>query len=152
MNTFYSRLTLQLYLAFLLPIQIFAGTTPFITTWVTGNNVNTFNIPIDDTVAFTVIGTNPNYTVDWGDGTISNYTKGFATHSYLLAGEYTVEITGNISGIEFFNKERLISIDQWGNTIWEDSMEGMFSGCTNLQGNFTDTPNLSQVTNLCNSV
>ncbi len=119
----------------------------FITTWKTDNpgtsNDNQIIIPTGDG-AF-------NYTVDWGDSTTDTtvYT-GDATHTYAVAGTYTVTITGNFP--HFRNKwprdrEKILSIEQWGTQQWA-SMYRSFSGCSNLVSNATDTPDLSLVSNM----
>ena len=118
------------------------GTTPFITTWKTDNpglsNSNQITIP--------TFGSGYNYTVDWGDATTSTHT-GDAIHIYAIPGTYTVSITGAFPQIYYNNagdKDKIIAINQWGDNQWQ-SMKNAFSGCSFLQGNFTDNPDLSQV-------
>ncbi|WP_341216567.1 BspA family leucine-rich repeat surface protein [uncultured Wocania sp.] len=122
------------------------GTTPFITTWKTDNpgtsNNNQITIP--------TTGGGYNYTVDWGDGTPTTVETGDATHTYATPGIYAVSITGNFPRIYFNNigdKDKILTIEQWGDNPWS-SMGAAFSGCSNLQGNFTDSPDLSNVTDM----
>ncbi|WP_170309806.1 BspA family leucine-rich repeat surface protein, partial [Seonamhaeicola maritimus] len=118
----------------------------FITTWKTDNpgtsNNNQITIPTN--------GGGYNYTVDWGDGNVTTGHTGDATHTYATPGTYTVKITGDFPSI-FFNdggdKEKILTIEQWGNNPWV-SMNAAFYGCINLQGNFTDSPDLSNVSNM----
>ena len=120
---------------------------PFITTWKTDNpgpsDDNTIVIPTFLTETY-------NYAVDWGDGTTTTGEVGNATHSYAVPGTYTVSITGLFPRIYFTNtgdREKIVSIEQWGDNPWS-AMGNAFSGCTNLVGNFTDVPNLANVTNM----
>ncbi len=117
----------------------------FISTWETTTVNETITIP-------TFAGETYNYTVDWGDATTTSET-GNATHSYAMPGIHTIKITGNFPRIHFDNnavdREKLLTIEQWGDIEWT-SMEGAFYGCSNLQGNFTDAPDLTLVTNMSN--
>ena len=119
-----------------------AGAIPFVTTWQTTVANETITIP--------TIGGGYDYTVDWGDGTVATALLGDATHMYTTPNIYTVSITGDFPRI-FFNdlgdKEKIVTIEQWGDNPWT-SMSQAFEGCTNLQGNFTDVPDLSLVDNM----
>jgi len=56
---------------------------------------------------------------------------------------------GNFPKIYFNNsgdKDKIISIDQWGSQVW-GSMAGSFHGCTLIEGNAVDVPDLSLVFN-----
>jgi surface protein len=117
----------------------------FITTWKTDNpgtsNATSITIP--------TLGGGYSYDVDWNnDGTFDNLgVTGNITHNYGVAGTYTVAIRGSFPRIFFNNggdKEKIIAINQWGNNPWV-SMIDAFSGCSNLQGLATDTPDLSGV-------
>lgn len=94
-----------------------------------------------------------NYHVDWGDGSTDNNVTGDITHTYSAPGTYTVAITGNFPQIMFNSTgndpEKLLSVDQWGNQPWQ-SMQNAFMGCSNLTINASDSPDLSQVTNMSN--
>lgn len=125
------------------------GSIPFITTWKTDNpgtsDGRSIRIP-------TAPGELYDYTVDWGDGSPPTVHTGDATHTYATPGTYTVSITGLFPRI--FNgrqpqgdSEKLMSIEQWGNNVWT-SMNGAFASCSNLVGNFTDIPDLSNVTDM----
>ncbi len=122
------------------------GSTPFVTTWKTDNNGDSNS----NQIIIPTTGTGYSYTVDWGDGTQSANETGNAIHTYASPGIYTVSITGDFPRI-FFNGtgdiDKIISIDQWGDNLW-DSMLGAFRGCGNLEGNFSDSPNLSQVSSM----
>jgi len=118
------------------------GTIPFITTWRT-----TF---ANETITIPTTGGGYNYVVDWGDGVTAINQIGDATHAYTVPGIYTVSITGDFPRIFFDDagdKEKILTIEQWGNNTWT-SMSQAFEGCTNLQGNFTDVPDLSLVDNM----
>lgn len=69
------------------------ATIPFITTWETTTANESITIP--------TTGNGYNYTVNWGDGAITNGENGDAIHTYATAGTYTVSITGNFPRIYF---------------------------------------------------
>ena len=128
------------------------STDDFVTTWrVTAGQ--TITIP-------TFAGESYGYTVNWGNGeAIDTVTyTGDATHQYTAGGEHEVRISGAFPRIYFNynpdsggtitpNMRSLIAINQWGTGQWT-SMEGAFSGATNLVGQASDTPDLSRVTNM----
>lgn len=125
------------------------GTIPFVTKWKTDNpgasDGRSIRIPTAPNEMY-------NYTVDWGDGTPPTEHTGDATHTYAIPGTYTVSITGLFPRIHNGSQpqkdpEKLVSIEQWGNNAWT-SMNGAFASCVNLVGNFTDTPDLSNVTDM----
>lgn len=123
------------------------GTIPFITTWKTDNpgisNNNQITIPTHALSTY-------NYTVDWGDLTTPTNHTGNATHTYATAGTYTVSITGLFPRIFFggiSDEQKILTVEQWGDNQWT-TMNAAFEDCINLQGNFTDSPDLSNVTNM----
>lgn len=124
----------------------------FITTWKTDNNGtsnnNQITIPTNHNYFY-------NYSVDWGDGNSDTGVTGDVTHTYDSVGIYTIKILGVFPAIEFIeyyeyekkfmsDANKILSIEQWGKIQWE-SMYKACAGCSNLIGNFNDTPNLSQV-------
>ncbi|MDF1695430.1 MAG: BspA family leucine-rich repeat surface protein [Saprospiraceae bacterium] len=114
----------------------------FITRWETTVFLDGITIPTN--------GAGYNYTVDWGDGNITTGHTGNANHIYFLPGIYTVRISGQFPQIYFndgLNKDKIISVDQWGDTQWL-SMESAFKGCSNLKVLASDTPDLSAVTDM----
>jgi gliding motility-associated-like protein len=124
----------------------------FITTWKTDNpgssNDNEITIP--------TTGGGYNYDVDWGDGMSDTGVTGNITHTYAIAGTYTVTISGAFPRIYFnsggffgddTDSDKLLTIEQWGDIAWS-SMAGAFSGCSNLRINASDSPDLSAVTDM----
>lgn len=124
--------------ASLLILLIVSATTalhaqrPFITTWKTGAANETITIPVHSEV------TGYDYAVDWGDGTTSDAQTGNATHTYAEAGTYTVSVSGNFPAINFgssasddANAARLLTVEQWGDQVWQ-GMRGAFFKCKNL--------------------
>ena len=120
----------------------------FITTWL---------VPASDlSITIPTRGMGYDYKVDWGgdgDGEPDNYDEstetysGDATYTYTTAGTYTVSITGVFPRIFFNNggdKNKIIAINQWGTIRW-GSMERAFFGCSQLEGQATDSPDLSRV-------
>ena len=114
----------------------------FITTWQTTTANESITIP--------TTGVGYNYNVDWGDGNMTTGENGDATHNYSTAGIYQVTITGFFPRINFNNapsSQKILSVDQWGCNPWI-SMNYAFASCSNLVNNATDTPNLSDVTDM----
>ncbi|HKL02173.1 MAG TPA: BspA family leucine-rich repeat surface protein, partial [Cryomorphaceae bacterium] len=116
----------------------------FITTWQVSGSDLTIQIPTDQ-FDFTY-----DYTVDFGDGTVLNNQTENASHTYASAGTYTVLISGTFpkfNGSGLFDNEELITVEQWGDNQWA-SMEGAFEDCFNLTINASDSPDLSNVTDM----
>ena len=124
------------------------STDDFVTTWqVTAGQEIT--IPTYATETY-------HYTVNWGDSptsTSTNQTEN-ATHTYAVAGEYEVRISGSFPRIYFnigiggnSNSRSIIAIDQWGTGRWT-SMVNAFEGADNLAGQASDSPDLSRVTSM----
>ena len=77
-----------------------------------------------------------NCTIDWGDGTApTQHTTGNPTHTYSLAGQYQISISGSYSGTrmdsDVTNRTKLISVDNWGN-VGFTSFNSAFNSCSNL--------------------
>jgi surface protein len=119
----------------------------FITTWQTDDD-GQITIPVlfDGTETYGY-----DYSIDWGDGTTDTDVTEEITHTYSEAGIYTVTITGDFPAINFASNSteasKILTIEQWGGVKWK-SMEGAFHGCKNLEYYATDTPDLSEVTNM----
>jgi len=97
-----------------------------------------------------MFGSANNYTVDWGDGTIESSFTVDTSHTYASAGTYIVKIYGDFSQLYFFNrsgKEKIRSIEQWGTNKWT-GLDFSFYGCSNLELNADDVPDLSQATSI----
>ena len=122
-------------------VQILRLTAPppdaFVTTWETTGANQAITIPATGT-----------YSIDWGDGTVNATASGTQTHNYASAGSHTVAITGGLESININSlpsqaeKDKLRSIDQWGNIAWT-TMEGAFRGASNMAYDAADTPDLS---------
>jgi surface protein len=127
----------------------------FVTTWNTENVFN--NSPITNLLRIPMIGDGYDYHVNWGDGSSDDYNtnpgegiRHYLSKTYDSPGTYTVTITGDFPRIYISQAEdyyKLIEINQWGEIAWT-SMEGAFSNCRNMIGNFSDAPDLSLVTDL----
>jgi surface protein len=98
---------------------------------------NQFKLPL-------ITSTGLNCRVDWGDGnfdTITSHTAPEVTHTYSVAGNYTIRITGNLLGWRFNStgdRLKILNIAQWG--ALNISVSAGFRGCTNLTCSATDTP------------
>ena len=125
--------------------EITDGLSAFVTTWSVPADALSIRIP--------TTGMGYSYEVDWGNnrGTSVNQ-EGDATYRYQNGGDYKVWITGEFPRIYFNNqvsnnKHRITAINQWGEINWI-SMESAFAGCSRLAGQATDTPDLSNVTDM----
>ena len=117
----------------------------FITTWQTTTSNESITFPL------TAVG-GANMTINWGDGTTETGLGDNPSHTYAAASTYTVFVSGTYDAVYFNNtgsKLNITSIEQWGTTQWS-TMNRAFYGCANLQGNATDSPNLSNVTTMSN--
>ena len=114
----------------------------FVTTWETTGASQTITIPATGT-----------YSIDWGDGTVNATASGTQTHNYASAGSHTVAITGGLESININSlpsqaeKDKLRSIDQWGNITWT-TMGDAFHGASNMAYDAADTPDLSGVASM----
>ncbi|WP_299840248.1 BspA family leucine-rich repeat surface protein [uncultured Tenacibaculum sp.] len=119
--------------------------SPFITTWETTTTNESITIPTNSLEAY-------NYSVDWGDGTITTNETGNATHNYVVPGIHTIKISGTFPQIYFLNsgdKDKILTIEQWGDNPWI-SFLGAFWGCTklNITNPAAGNPNLTNVTSM----
>ena len=110
-----------------------------------GSANDTFILPLPSAGTY-------DYYVDWGEGAPeSHYVVNTSqTHVYAASGTYQIKIRGTFPHIKFNyggDRLKLISIDNWGNIAW-GSFERSFYGCANMNGTYTDTPNLSAVTSM----
>ncbi|MFY0608668.1 MAG: BspA family leucine-rich repeat surface protein [Cyclobacteriaceae bacterium] len=120
---------------------------PFITTWSTSDGQIT--IPTNSG-SYTY-----NYSVTWsnltnpgtGEGTLSSQTGDAVLTGLENGGVYQIEISGTFPAIYFNNtgdKDKIVTIEQWGDIKWA-SMNSAFRGCSNLEYNAMDSPDLSEV-------
>lgn len=97
----------------------------------------------NESITIPTTGGGYNYTVDWGDTTSDAAQTGDATHSYTVAGDYTVTISGTFPRVYFNNggdKTKIRSVEEWGSSITWRSMQSAFYGCSNLVNNASDVP------------
>ncbi|WP_461533045.1 BspA family leucine-rich repeat surface protein [Sinomicrobium sp.] len=113
----------------------------FITTWEVTDEDRMVEIIVNPNVS------GYNFTVDWGDGNVSENQNGNLNHHYADgANEYTITISGDFPAL-YQPGPKLKTIEQWGNLEWK-SMEGAFSATVDLLIKDTRAPNLSHVTNM----
>ena len=111
----------------------------FVTTWNVTEMVDfQYQITIPTSASETY-----EYTVDWGDGSVTENATGDSTHVYENPGTYQVRISGifpriNMGG-NIENAALLRSVDQWGDVVWS-SMEEAFAQCINLDVIAKDFP------------
>lgn len=119
----------------------------FITKWKTTSANETITIP--------TTGTGYDCYVIWDEtkpDEVEYFTGGSPTisHTFATAGTYTIKIAGDFPRIYFNDtgdKDKIQSIEQWGDIQWS-SMSHAFKGCSKLQVNATDNPDLSNVSSL----
>jgi len=125
--------------------------------------VKTDNPGTSTSTQFTIptVGGGYDYDVDCNDDgvvEVHNHTAGDYTCDYGVGNEgtYTIRIKDNSGAgtgfpqIYFNNskdKLKILTIEQWGTGKWR-SMRAAFFGCLNLTGNFSDTPDLSNVSDM----
>lgn len=118
----------------------------FISTWNTANTTpgSTGSSQIKLPLIFN--GTY-NFTVSWGDGTsnvITTWNSPNTTHTYPVAGIYTIVITGTIEGWEFGNlgdRLKILDISNWGPLNMNvGTSQNNFNGCINLDISATGSP------------
>jgi len=124
--------------------SMFDDPASFITTWEIGLDKHLI-IPKNPDYSY-------NFTIDWGDGTMEDFTNNVSPeHIYATAGTYTVAIQGDFPAIRVGNNgsanEKLLSVEQWGDIQWE-TFRSAFHGCTKLEFNASDKPDLSNVTDM----
>lgn len=133
--------------------NIMSGKKRFISVWDTRNTstgssaVNQISLPLVPPVIIISLG-EYDALVDWGDGSSSHitaYNQPEATHTYAVAGIYTITVTGLFKGFQFANSRdrlKILSITNWG--CLQLTREGAFWGCANLDLSTTrDVPDLS---------
>lgn len=129
--------------------------------------INSFNIEIDttktevgssaDTVVIIplVSGLAYDFNVDWGDSLVESYDSSSLasiTRTYAASGVYTIKIWGAFPRINYNNtaandKLKITKVKNWGIIEWS-SFNTAFYGCANLVADYTDTPDLSAVSNI----
>jgi len=94
-----------------------------------------------------------NFTADWGDGTsstITTYNQAEVTHTYSVAGVYTVKLRGIINGWRFVSggdRLKIGDIAQWG-TLKVGNNGNYFHGCNNINAStVSDQIDVSGITN-----
>ena len=120
----------------------------FVTIWQTDNAGTSANDQI------TIPGTGT-YTIDWVEvgnpgNNGSNAGSGTTTVTFPSAGTYEVSISGSFTRIQFNNSGdilKITSVEEWGNIAWS-SFQNAFYGCSNLEINASDSPDLSAVTTM----
>ncbi|MFV0554104.1 MAG: BspA family leucine-rich repeat surface protein [Mangrovibacterium sp.] len=127
-------------------VTVIADDAWFITKW---------NVGAGETITIPTNGEGYDFVVNWGDG---NHPESFMdgdnfSHTYTNAGPHIIKIAGTFPHLFFNNgdegqqKNKIISVDQWGKIEWQ-TMADMFEGCANLTINATDYPVMTYVTDM----
>ena len=139
-------------IAWMVPAQAAPGPDAFVSTWLTtetspgSSDANQVRLPLYSGGVY-------NFTVDWGDQTssaVTSWDDPDATHTYASEGEYTLTITGDITGWRFNNtgdRLKIRNIAQWGSLNFGAGGH-YFHGAENLTASAIDIPNLNGVTDL----
>jgi|GEM_PF-2275094 len=120
----------------------------FISSWKTDNAGTSTStqilLPLNSTYAY-------DFYAYWGDGSnshITTYNQAEITHTYSVAGTYTVKVIGIFKGIFFAgggDKLKIIHIAQWGCLKIGDTIGYHFYGCNNMACSATDILDLTGV-------
>jgi surface protein len=122
----------------------FVKRTPFVSVWRVSSDDLIIILPLRNDYDY-------NFTVDWGDSTVSvvtSFDDTDKTHSYASDGDYTITITGLAEAWSFDgdpNAGRIIEVVNLGDVGWVN-LEGAFAGCGGLVS-FAGG-NTSKVTNM----
>ena len=131
---------------------------PFISVWRTISPDESITLPYEATGQY-------EGTIDWGDGNVSDNSYANRTHTYAIAGDYTVSILGKTWKFSFWNTKdidgpgpgehnnsKIISVSQWGNglRIISSVIPGyQFMNCRNLDlSSVSDVLNLTGINSL----
>ena len=111
-----------------------------------GSSTSTqFKLPLTGSAGLNIV-------VDWGDAstsTITSYTDPAVTHSYAIAGTYTISITGTLQTFAFGNagdKLKILEVQSWGVLHIAPTSSQVFHTCTNLTCIATDAPKITSTT------
>jgi|SRR6478752_3521923 len=116
-----------------------ASKSGFVSTWKT-DNISTGSSTSTQVKLPLVSSGTYNFVVDWGDGnanTITVWNQAQTTHTYSVAGTYTITIKGICYGFSFSgtgDRMKFLSVAKWGSLRVSSSPTsgGFFNGCTNL--------------------
>jgi uncharacterized repeat protein (TIGR01451 family) len=107
------------------------------------------DLTTSSSVMFEITASNT-VTVDWGDGSNDSYSNVadlLISHTYSSQAAYTVIVNNQMDSFKFDRIINPVTVNQWGTTTWQTMFEA-FKGCGDLTFTTTDTPDLSQVTNM----
>ncbi|PWA05474.1 BspA family leucine-rich repeat surface protein [Flavobacterium laiguense] len=131
-------------------------TKPFVSTWKT-DNISTGSSTATQVKLPLLSSGTYNFVVDWGDSSTSSITiwnQAAVTHTYSVAGTYTITIKGVCTGWQFNNtgdRLKFLSVSQWGSFKLGINLSNYFYGCNNLNlSGVTDILDLTEVLTLRN--
>ena len=112
---------------------------------VTTNNVGTsasnqFKLPLTNVGSLSM-------QVFWGDGTsssIATYNQAETTHTYSVAGTYTINISGSVNGWQFNGTgdgRKMRDIARWGTFVMDK--DSAFANCQVMTVTATDAPTIT---------
>jgi hypothetical protein len=132
-----------------------SSTTTYFEVSVKTDNVSTgstgvtqFALPLESTGTYNMV-------VFWGDGSssvITTWNDSAVTHTYGVAGTYTVRVYGTLHGFRFNNtgdRLKLLTVNKFGDLFRFGNSGSYFYGCANMTFDAAvDTPSLAGTTNL----
>ena len=144
-----------------LDTQITEEDIPKLNEYFTNKWVNNLNLAFleyttkTSTSSFTLLSTGTvDYEVDWGDGTVASYTTNNPTHTYAVAGAYTIKISPTEGSIyrPFFDgvgpaKNEITSVTIDSNDGLSTNLDSAFEDCTFLTTFTCEFSLTSSVTN-----
>lgn len=100
-----------------------------------------YNVDCDNDGTDEVTGATGNYTCDYGAGNEGIYTISIEDNTGVGTGFPRIYFSNG------GDRDKLLTIEKWGAGHWT-SMANAFMGCSNLAGQASDMPNLSNVTDV----
>jgi surface protein len=135
-------------------VNPYLSSKPFVSTWRTSSTSTGSSTSTQVKLPLIASGTY-NFTVSWGDGSssmINTWNQAQVTHTYSVAGDYTIKVTGVCIGWQFNNtgdRLKIRSIQTWGGLKLGTTQGNYFYGCANLNlTSVSDVLNLTGTTSL----
>lgn len=105
--------------------------------------MSTWQTTVPDQVIFLPLPQN-NWTIDWGNGILFNYSSATPSNTYGVVGIYNIQIFGIVRGFNFgtfpTSREQIMNVQAWGGFTVDANSTGAFQTCVNLQVNAMDQP------------
>ena len=106
----------------------------------------TWQASYEGKIIINAYGFDYNYSVDWGDGTIDKNLTTSISRTFNPYEEVSITIAGEFP---YLRGGPIMSVEQWGDMKWK-SMSYSFAGSRRLNSIPSDSPDLSEVTDMSN--